>query len=431
MKGADPLIISVILIVVAITAATIISTWSTTLYSGQADELRNQSVSASSCKFASFYVSNVSVSCNNNCFTGYPYQLNASIENTGIQSLYFSGVFVTLTNGTSYVLSTDETLIDSGLRYTKEFNSILVSGSPRIPIETMDLRSAYTNHTNTVGLWHFDDAGNETVDVALNNTGRVYAGLKGILTNSPTWNTSGYYGNALSFDGIDDYVSLGNPIALNITGNIWISAWIYPHDITTNLQNMVAHGHTTSPNGEIIFRINGGKYEIGSWDGSTQIASYVIPSGDKGTWVYLSGGYNGTHWLIYRNGVLVNSTEDSTGAVVVEEDWAIGAMGTGTSRFYTGSIDEVAIWNRSLTGDEVNQTKNTATPNSLSFENDMVSYWSFNKGSGTEAPSEHFWTPGKFGGAMKFNASEYVNNSYSSNFNITDNITVEMWVYIP
>jgi hypothetical protein len=42
--------------------------------------------------------------------------------------------------------------------------------------------------------------------------------------------------NALSFDGIDDKVDLGNPAALQITGsNITIEAWIYPTSWRTNV----------------------------------------------------------------------------------------------------------------------------------------------------------------------------------------------------
>ena len=39
----------------------------------------------------------------------------------------------------------------------------------------------------------------------------------------PTW-TTGKYGNALSLDGVNDYVNLGNPTALQLTGSMTLSA---------------------------------------------------------------------------------------------------------------------------------------------------------------------------------------------------------------
>ena len=52
-------------------------------------------------------------------------------------------------------------------------------------------------------------------------------GLVGTLTNGATWTTAGKYGNALSLDGVNDFVDLGNPAALQMTGSMTISAWIY------------------------------------------------------------------------------------------------------------------------------------------------------------------------------------------------------------
>ena len=51
-------------------------------------------------------------------------------------------------------------------------------------------------------------------------------GLTGTLVNGPTFTTAGQYGNAVALDGINDYVNLGNPTALQLTGSMTISAWI-------------------------------------------------------------------------------------------------------------------------------------------------------------------------------------------------------------
>ena len=49
--------------------------------------------------------------------------------------------------------------------------------------------------------------------------------LPGTLTTGATWG-GGQYGSALRLDGVNDYVSLGNPTALRLTGSVTITAWI-------------------------------------------------------------------------------------------------------------------------------------------------------------------------------------------------------------
>ena len=51
------------------------------------------------------------------------------------------------------------------------------------------------------------------------------ASITGTLTNGATW-AVGRYANALGLDGVNNYVNLGNPPALQITGSMTISAWI-------------------------------------------------------------------------------------------------------------------------------------------------------------------------------------------------------------
>ncbi|MCA1553348.1 MAG: DUF11 domain-containing protein, partial [Chloroflexi bacterium] len=99
-------------------------------------------------------------------------------------------------------------------------------------------------------------------------------------------------------------------------------------------------------------RINNGNYEVGSWDGTNHVASAAIPAGDINRWVHLVGAYDGAAWRLYRNGAQVASAASTTGAVAVNQNWAIGARGNGTERFFNGTIDEVAVYNRPLSAQE-------------------------------------------------------------------------------
>ena len=52
-------------------------------------------------------------------------------------------------------------------------------------------------------------------------------GITGTLLNGATFTTAGKYGNAVALDGVNDFVDLGNPTALQLTGSMTVSAWIY------------------------------------------------------------------------------------------------------------------------------------------------------------------------------------------------------------
>lgn len=198
-----------------------------------------------------------------------------------------------------------------------------------------------------VGQWSLDEfVGGRSPDATQFGNTATLAGGPAVVAPSPAG------GQALSFDGLNDRVALGNPGVLNFSGRIAIAAWIRP-TATNGIRNIVAHGHHLSPNAEVALRINNGRYEVLSWNGTNHLVSADIPAGDLNNWVHLVGVYDGTFWQLYRNGVQIAVGSRPVGAVTVNSDWAIGARGTGTERFFQGDIDEVRIYNRALTAAEV------------------------------------------------------------------------------
>jgi len=212
--------------------------------------------------------------------------------------------------------------------------------------------------------YHFDKLSwegtpNEVLDnTSFNNHGTAQGALN-TGNNAPA--ISGPIGTCSygEFDGVDDYVAMGNPDSLNFTGEITLAAWIRP-DGTSEHMNIIAHGMHVDPNQEIIFRIRDGNYQVGVWDGSDHLASSVIPAGDlgSGNWVHLAGTYDGTIWRLYRNGVELSSATDPKGALLVSADWAIGANGSGSDSFFKGGIDEPRIYSEALTASDISDLMN-------------------------------------------------------------------------
>jgi len=205
-------------------------------------------------------------------------------------------------------------------------------------------------------------------DTLVTRDGQTYvrdtsgAGHHGRVTGGSLTPRAG--GTAMVFDGMS-HVGLGNPRGLQITGAITLSAWIKPK-LTDGFRNIVAHGFCKMPNGEVQLRIANGRYEAGCWVGERRggaglkagsdpahKVSYAVPAGDVGTWVHLTGVYDGTHWRLYRNGREVASIAERLGAVRVNADWAVGAHADGQQRHFNGAIDEVMIFSRALSAEEI------------------------------------------------------------------------------
>jgi len=168
-----------------------------------------------------------------------------------------------------------------------------------------------------------------------------------------SWNSSGKYGGGYSFDGNSSYMFLGNLSNLNLSAPISISTWIsYWGGGDTSRQMFVDNFNGDRRMGlgiEKLFSNN----TITFFTSSTSDFLYSGITPIVGQWYYVVGVYNGTDNILYVNGVLTNSTHNFTSQN--GGNWYIGEAGTANIRYFNGTIDEVRIWNRSLSTSEVSQ----------------------------------------------------------------------------
>ena len=184
-----------------------------------------------------------------------------------------------------------------------------------------------------------------------------------------------------SFDGRSTYIELGNPRALDFTGLVTLEAWIRPRTLE-GLRDIVAHGYTTHPDAELYLRIDNGHYQVGSWGPQDSGASAPAPATDVGQWVHLAGVYDGSRWILYRNGEVLASNPGAPGAVSVPGPWAIGARGGGTERFFLGDIRDVRIWNLPRTQQELRGGM-SQLPAGIALG--LMGDWPMNEGQGSLA----------------------------------------------
>ena len=254
---------------------------------------------------------------------------------TDAKGAYVSGANVTTTDSLNYALSE---LTDSNGAASKKLLNEYVQMSNSYPIEIQP-------NNGLVGLWHLNN------DSAFGeNNSKVYDfsgnGNNGTVIGA-TFNSSGKVGGAYGFDGINDYVDFGDDNSLNFTSSFTISAWIMGHPMNNNQRILIRQSgsvyYTLINPDSVAFQISNGT------------ASSSADSGmaiDDEVWHHLVGVRSfGRNVSIYVDGALTKNVTDNTGSVTNSGSLWLGY--DGATRFWNGSIDEVAIWNRALSADEI------------------------------------------------------------------------------
>ncbi len=249
-------------------------------------------------------------------------------------------------------------LYDTGKTYKFEMlGAVEKGGLNDTPAPTI------TDETGLVGYWKMDDLtnGNTTDSSGQGNSGSVI----GATFNSGRWD-KGY-----NFDGSDDYINAGNSTSLNTTAtaltvSFWakadtISAWDAPIGKTHDA-NWYGWGFSTLTTTDTMnFFVAGGYVD------SSQFANISFKSGEQSQWHHWVGTYDGAAVNIYKDGVAGISGAKTGVSAGVDDIVEIGSnKRAGTSQNWDGLIDEVRIYNRSLSAAEVKE---------LYLSKGLVGYW--------------------------------------------------------
>ncbi len=190
-------------------------------------------------------------------------------------------------------------------------------------------------------------------------------------------------GQALDFDGTDDYINSGKDTSLNIRNAITLEAWI---NIDTQLPQ--------SDYFDIIGKGDYGMYVLGINGGTDMIlAGYFYIDGGEvdmwskstidisiNTWTHLVVTFDGTDMKGYVNGIL-DFTHNNPGTIDNSSavDLTFGVW-TPPADYFSGTIDEVSIWNVAHTQTQI---RDNMCQRLTGSETGLVGYWRFDKGSYT------------------------------------------------
>jgi len=215
------------------------------------------------------------------------------------------------------------------------------------------LKDALTLH------YSFDD--DEGVAVK-DNSGKVAPGK----VTGAKWTAKGKRGGAYEFNGRDNTITTP---AVDTTGDATWSVWIcprsFPSQNDTYGQFLGVRGHAwvwNSDNTSLSFACQdsyGGSrlalhfFVMGKQQSSAGYTTHVFPTRPElDRWYHVAGVFDARGLHLYLNGALLSESKDPM-QIPVACPLIIGANDNGPQRYFDGLIDEVMIFKKALSADDI------------------------------------------------------------------------------
>jgi hypothetical protein len=170
-----------------------------------------------------------------------------------------------------------------------------------------------------------------------------------------TWTAAGKYGNALSFNGFNSRVTVPDSAALHVTTGMTLEAWVYPTATSSAWRDVIEKGNDNYYLMATAQVAGGLPATSGTWAEPPLCGTSILL---VNIWSHLASTYDGVTLRLYVNGAQV-ATKSVSGSIRVTAD----ALTFGSDPFYgqylSGRIDDIRIYNRSLTAAEIQADMNT------------------------------------------------------------------------
>ncbi len=179
---------------------------------------------------------------------------------------------------------------------------------------------------------------------------------------------------ALSFDG-GDFVQVASSPSLNLRTNLTLEAWVFADGPPANQQGIMGTWDDNSGGFRtFLFWVQGGRMEFLLAPSFARPRDTVAFPVDR--WVHVAATYDGSTARLYRDGTNVSSVP-VTGLVATNaRPFLIGRTEGGSNGpdFWRGRMDEVRVWSRALTEEEIRAGMTQAARGN---EAGLAASWSF------------------------------------------------------
>ena len=184
-------------------------------------------------------------------------------------------------------------------------------------------------------------------------------------------------GNAVSFDGVDDHITVAHASVLNLDDQFTLEAWVYINDNATTNEAIIHKWQTN----QYTLELNGNKFTFVI---RTSDAFYVLASPNnlpRDRWVHVAGVRDGGTMYVYEDGVQTNSRS----VVGTTNTATSGPLFFGRRSDYVGDImkgklGEARIWNIARSSAQIADNYSSTLTGS---ETGLVGLWNFEETSGT------------------------------------------------
>lgn len=214
--------------------------------------------------------------------------------------------------------------------------------------------AVYKNDADLEALWLFEEAGTRHDDTDNDND----LGDNNTVARTTTHKEGSY---AADFErGNSEYLNIADAsqTGLDITGNLSIVGWIRPESIGNALM-MIAKYNTSNNNRsyQIQIQADGTVRGLLSSNGTAYVDAVGGTTLQAATWYHVAMVYNGTDIRMYLDGSLDTNGADnpqtySSGIYSSSAQVCVGSR-SNVGNYYDGIIDELAIFSRALSADEV------------------------------------------------------------------------------
>jgi hypothetical protein len=202
-----------------------------------------------------------------------------------------------------------------------------------------------------VASYGFDEARGTTIadKSGKGNTGTVVG---------PLWTASGKQGSALTYDGSNDYVTIPDAASLDLTTGMTVEAWVRP----------TAGGRAWRQ--AVLKETSGGlAYGLYAFDDAGLPDGYLSTGSEFGVpgpsalplnaWSHIATTYDGTALRLYVNGKLAGQRSLTGSMTTSSRPLKIGGNAVW-GEFFKGQIDSVKVYDRALSGTELETDMNAA-----------------------------------------------------------------------
>ncbi|HIK00634.1 TPA: hypothetical protein H1016_03780, partial [archaeon] len=230
-----------------------------------------------------------------------------------------------------------------------------------VNVSVSDINEVYgfTNFDNSlVGWWRMDNnvSIEESATLVFDWSAKGNNGT--VIGTGAVPVTPGKFGGAYRFNGINSYINAPGwgSLAFNAAGSYTWSAWIYPRSFSANVGGIMMKCNVGGqPSGYSIYIDDTGKLNI---DDCFPVATSAGSTGSLtlNAWNYVAINYSNKAVTLFINGVASGTGSMSGFADDSSQPFQIGRGHDGNSyitRYFDGIIDEVLVFNRSLSAQEI------------------------------------------------------------------------------